>query len=300
LFAYVFSAKAGPALDAGHAWAKALGCCAMHAAWAQWAVTRTNNNGHTHNHCQVLDLDSTQDAALVGELLAYMQPQQQEQQQQPGADGAPRADGLSQQAPPLVACPAAEGLRVRPLLDARAARHWLYPKNLPVRPYQFDMAAVALRANTLVALPTGLGKTFVAAVVMLNYYRWFPEVGGGAARRARFGALPAHTLCARGLPPALCLEPPALCLRPPPTPRQPAPAWVHRVTLPGQGHLRGAHQAAGEAAVRELQGDHGRAGGRAGKGAGTRAAFGGDGSNRLCAPQSGWGAGAAKCRRFDR
>jgi hypothetical protein len=49
---------------------------------------------------------------------------------------------------------------------------------MPVRPYQFDMAAVALHANTLVALPTGLGKTFVAAVVMLNYYRWFPEVGG--------------------------------------------------------------------------------------------------------------------------
>ncbi|KAG6845650.1 hypothetical protein H0H87_005857 [Tephrocybe sp. NHM501043] len=26
-----------------------------------------------------------------------------------------------------------------------------------------------------VALPTGLGKTFIAGVVMLNYYRWFPE-----------------------------------------------------------------------------------------------------------------------------
>ncbi len=24
-------------------------------------------------------------------------------------------------------------------------------------------------------LPTGLGKTFIAAVVMYNYYRWFPE-----------------------------------------------------------------------------------------------------------------------------
>lgn len=29
--------------------------------------------------------------------------------------------------------------------------------------------------NTLAALPTGLGKTFIAAVVMLNYYRWFPS-----------------------------------------------------------------------------------------------------------------------------
>lgn len=30
-------------------------------------------------------------------------------------------------------------------------------------------------SNTLVALPTGLGKTFIAAVVMYNYFRWFPE-----------------------------------------------------------------------------------------------------------------------------
>ena len=28
--------------------------------------------------------------------------------------------------------------------------------------------------NTLVTLPTGLGKTFIAAVVMYNYFRWFP------------------------------------------------------------------------------------------------------------------------------
>jgi len=26
----------------------------------------------------------------------------------------------------------------------------------------------------LVSLPTGLGKTLIAAVVMYNYYRWFP------------------------------------------------------------------------------------------------------------------------------
>ncbi len=33
----------------------------------------------------------------------------------------------------------------------------------------------AVVSNTLVSLPTGMGKTFVAAVVMLNYLRWFPE-----------------------------------------------------------------------------------------------------------------------------
>uniref|UniRef100_A0A8B9NZE5 ATP-dependent RNA helicase FANCM n=1 Tax=Apteryx owenii TaxID=8824 RepID=A0A8B9NZE5_APTOW len=37
------------------------------------------------------------------------------------------------------------------------------------------MAGAALLANTLVCLPTGLGKTFVAAVVMYNFYRWFPS-----------------------------------------------------------------------------------------------------------------------------
>ncbi|KAH8490162.1 hypothetical protein H0E87_022621 [Populus deltoides] len=34
---------------------------------------------------------------------------------------------------------------------------------------------VALFTNTLVALPTGLGKTLIAAVVMYNYFRWFPD-----------------------------------------------------------------------------------------------------------------------------
>ncbi|KAM8808011.1 Fanconi anemia group M protein [Eudromia elegans] len=52
---------------------------------------------------------------------------------------------------------------------------WIYPTNYPVRGYQLRMAGAALLANTLVCLPTGLGKTFVAAVVMYNFYRWFPS-----------------------------------------------------------------------------------------------------------------------------
>ncbi|XP_075388221.1 Fanconi anemia group M protein [Tenrec ecaudatus] len=52
---------------------------------------------------------------------------------------------------------------------------WIYPNNCPVRDYQLRIAQTALFCNTLVCLPTGLGKTFVAAVVMYNFYRWFPS-----------------------------------------------------------------------------------------------------------------------------
>jgi Fanconi anemia group M protein len=43
-----------------------------------------------------------------------------------------------------------------------------------VREYQRSISKMALFNNTLVCLPTGLGKTFIAAVVMFNFYRWFP------------------------------------------------------------------------------------------------------------------------------
>ncbi|KAF2717418.1 P-loop containing nucleoside triphosphate hydrolase protein [Polychaeton citri CBS 116435] len=50
---------------------------------------------------------------------------------------------------------------------------WVYPTNLgTIRDYQFNIVSRSLFHNTLVALPTGLGKTFIAATVMLNYYRW--------------------------------------------------------------------------------------------------------------------------------
>ncbi|KAJ3815039.1 P-loop containing nucleoside triphosphate hydrolase protein [Lentinula aff. lateritia] len=60
-------------------------------------------------------------------------------------------------------------------LDLLEAKHWIFPLNRPKRDYQFDIVRNSLFENTIVALPTGTGKTFIAGVVMLNYYRWFPE-----------------------------------------------------------------------------------------------------------------------------
>ena len=58
-------------------------------------------------------------------------------------------------------------------LDEKAMETWVYPTNLgAIRDYQYNIVSRSLFHNTLVALPTGLGKTFIAATVMLNYYRW--------------------------------------------------------------------------------------------------------------------------------
>lgn len=58
-------------------------------------------------------------------------------------------------------------------LDAEALKTWVYPTNLgKIRDYQFNIVQRGLFHNLLVALPTGLGKTFIAATVMLNWFRW--------------------------------------------------------------------------------------------------------------------------------
>ncbi|OJJ62199.1 hypothetical protein ASPSYDRAFT_40819 [Aspergillus sydowii CBS 593.65] len=50
---------------------------------------------------------------------------------------------------------------------------WVYPTNLgKTRDYQFNITQKGLFHNLLVALPTGLGKTFIAATIMLNWLRW--------------------------------------------------------------------------------------------------------------------------------
>ncbi|KAJ3437395.1 fanconi anemia group m protein [Anaeramoeba flamelloides] len=62
-----------------------------------------------------------------------------------------------------------------PQIDLQESRDWVYPTNYPIRNYQFEITKTALFHNTLIVLPTGLGKTLIATVVMYNYYRWFPS-----------------------------------------------------------------------------------------------------------------------------
>lgn len=59
------------------------------------------------------------------------------------------------------------------VLDPEETKTWVYPTNLgTIRDYQFNIVQRGLFNNLLVALPTGLGKTFIAATIMLNWFRW--------------------------------------------------------------------------------------------------------------------------------
>ncbi len=62
-----------------------------------------------------------------------------------------------------------------PGFDMESGKKYIYPTNFPIRDYQFNIVKKCLFKNTLVSLPTGLGKTFIAAVLMYNYYRWYPN-----------------------------------------------------------------------------------------------------------------------------
>lgn len=58
-------------------------------------------------------------------------------------------------------------------LNEEALKTWVYPLNLgDIRDYQYSIVSNGLYNNLLVALPTGLGKTCIAATIMLNFYRW--------------------------------------------------------------------------------------------------------------------------------
>ncbi|KAJ5542780.1 hypothetical protein N7461_008783 [Penicillium sp. DV-2018c] len=70
--------------------------------------------------------------------------------------------------PPQKSEPPTQHKLVKDALDT-----WVYPTNLGrIRDYQFNITQAGLFHNLLVALPTGLGKTFIAATIMLNWFRW--------------------------------------------------------------------------------------------------------------------------------
>ena len=61
-------------------------------------------------------------------------------------------------------------------LDEQTLTTWVYPTNLgKIRKYQYTIVSCGLFHNLLVALPTGLGKTLIAATIMLNWFRWTKE-----------------------------------------------------------------------------------------------------------------------------
>jgi len=107
----------------------------------------------------------------VGTGPAMMAPnnqQQQQQQQQQNPWTVARSNVVTKQ-----------NLRYKPgpvPIDEEAVKTWIYPNNLnhPMRDYQLKATETAINHNTLVSLPTGLGKTLIAAATMYNYYRWFP------------------------------------------------------------------------------------------------------------------------------
>jgi ERCC4-related helicase len=59
-------------------------------------------------------------------------------------------------------------------IDPTTISTWQYPVNFPLRDYQYNIVQECLFKNTLVSIPTGLGKTFISGVVMMNFLRWFP------------------------------------------------------------------------------------------------------------------------------
>ena len=68
-------------------------------------------------------------------------------------------------------------LTAAPALAIDEAHTFAYPNDdrFEFRPYQLSLVREAFQQNLLASLPTGTGKTLVAAVVMHNFLRWFPD-----------------------------------------------------------------------------------------------------------------------------
>ena len=58
------------------------------------------------------------------------------------------------------------------------------PSKPPLRTYQERAVRKCVRSNTLVCLPTGSGKTLIAATVIKNFISWYPR---GQGEKTNFG-----------------------------------------------------------------------------------------------------------------
>ncbi len=76
--------------------------------------------------------------------------------------------------PPIDYTPTANDSDKLPGFDLSEGKVWHYPLGVELRTYQFVISERCLYQNCLVCIPTGLGKTFIAAVVLHNFLRWYP------------------------------------------------------------------------------------------------------------------------------
>ncbi|CAD8200241.1 unnamed protein product [Paramecium octaurelia] len=60
-------------------------------------------------------------------------------------------------------------------MDEESTQFWIYSLLNEFRLYQFTIVQSTFYYNTLVCLPTGLGKTFIASMAIINFSRWFPK-----------------------------------------------------------------------------------------------------------------------------
>ncbi|CAG0880831.1 unnamed protein product [Darwinula stevensoni] len=143
-------------------------------AWA-----RGENRSSSQRSRESADFgDPDDDDALLAMVLdkSLREHEEAEARKKRGKETEPRPgpSGICKSAQPAHSdCGQPE--EILPGFDTYAGRTWIYPTNYPLREYQFTITQAALFQNTLVCLPTGLGKTFIAAVVMYNFYRWYPQ-----------------------------------------------------------------------------------------------------------------------------
>ena len=111
-----------------------------------------------------MDLTDEELLSMMGDSM-----DEEEVEDEPSTRPPPQASYLP---PPPQPCSSSSTFSPScPGFDRQSGDLWIYPTNYPVRQYQLAIVEKALFHNTLVSLPTGLGKTFIAAVVMYNFYR---------------------------------------------------------------------------------------------------------------------------------